>query len=217
MGAAYPVSTPQESDEFDGLTMSPQWQWHADADSKWAYFAGPGKGYVRLYSYPVPGDHKNLFDVGNLLLQKTPADEFTVTTKLRFVPSPAYTGGRTGLIVMGLDYAMLVVENTPDGLMFSQVECSKADKGSPEKNNASVPVAGGDIWLRVVFNKGAVCNFSYSTDGRRFTALGDSFQAREGKWIGAKVGLFCTRPAEIRNDGGYAEVDWFRITKNQKR
>lgn len=29
----------------------------------------------------------------------------------------------------------------------------------------------------------------------------------------AKVGMFCTRPAIRANDGGWADVDWFRITK----
>ena len=43
--------------------------------------------------------------------------------------------------------------------------------------------------------------------------LGVPFQAREGQWIGAKVGMFCTRPAIKTNDGGWADVDWFRITK----
>lgn len=56
------------------------------------------------------------------------------------------------------------------------------------------------------------CDFSYSTDGRTFSPLGTTFQAREGKWIGTKVGTFCTRPAIKANDGGWADVDWFRIT-----
>lgn len=43
--------------------------------------------------------------------------------------------------------------------------------------------------------------------------LGEPFQLREGQWIGAKVGTFCTRPSIKRNDGGWADVDWFRISK----
>ena len=58
-----------------------------------------------------------------------------------------------------------------------------------------------------------LCQFSYSLDGKKFRPLGETFQAREGKWIGAKVGMFCTRPAIRANDGGWADVDWFRITK----
>lgn len=225
VGRTYPVCTPQESDEFDGYTLSPQWQWHANINEKWAYHAG-NHGFVRLYSYPVVPQYRNLWDVANLLLQKTPAPNFTATMKLTFSPTDKYRGERTGLVVMGMDYAALMLENTADGLTLSQVECIGADKGQPEQVNASVGLTGGTVYLRVRFgcdgrkiaqSEGGhdllvTCNFSYSTDGRTFSPLGTTFRAREGKWIGAKVGTFCTRPAIRANDGGWADVDWFRIT-----
>ena len=128
---------------------------------------------------------------------------------------------------MGMDYAGLVVENTDNGLVLSQVECLKADRGATEKVNASVPLKGGTIYLRAKFSaKGdkikasegghdllVKCNLSYSTDGKKFQPLGETFQVKEGKWIGAKVGIFCTRPAIVTNDGGWTDVGWFRIEK----
>lgn len=226
VGKNYPICTPLESDEFDGYTLSPQWQWQANINEKWAYFNG-GEGFVRLYSYPVPEDYKSLWNVSNLMLQKTPAPNFTATTKLTFKPTEKYKGERTGLVVMGMDYAGLVVENTDNGLVLSQVECLKADRGATEKVNASVPLKGGTIYLRAKFSaKGdkikasegghdllVKCNLSYSTDGKKFQPLGETFQVKEGKWIGAKVGIFCTRPAIVTNDGGWTDADWFRIEK----
>ena len=226
MEGTYPVCNPQESDEFDGYTLSPQWQWHANINEKWAYYAGD-RSMVRLYSYPVVEDYKNLWDVANLLLQKTPAPNFTATMKLTFQPIGKYKGERTGLVVMGMDYAGLIMENTEQGLVLSQVECLKADEGKPEQANASVNLTDKTVYLRVKFSADGSriaesegghdlvvkCNFSYSLDGKHFKALGKPFQAREGKWIGAKVGMFCTRPAIRTNDGGWADVDWFRITK----
>lgn len=225
VGRTYPVCTPQESDEFDGYTLSPQWQWHANINEKWAYYAG-NRGFVRLYSYPVVPQYRNLWDVANLLLQKTPAPNFTATMKLTFSPTKQYKGERTGLVVMGMDYAALVLENTASGLTLSQVVCHGADKGQPEQVNASVGLKESTVYLRVKFgcdgrkiaqSEGGhdllvTCDFSYSTDGRTFSPLGTTFQAREGKWIGAKVGTFCTRPAIKASDGGWADVDWFRIT-----
>lgn len=225
VGRTYPVCTPQESDEFDGYTLSPQWQWHANTNEKWAYYAG-SRGFVRLYSYPVVPQYRNLWDVVNLLLQKTPAPNFTATMKLTFSPTKQYKGERTGLVVMGMDYAALVLENTASGLTLSQVVCHGADKGQPEQVNASVGLKESTVYLRVKFgcdgrkiaqSEGGhdllvTCDFSYSTDGRTFSPLGTTFQAREGKWIGAKVGTFCTRPAIKASDGGWADVDWFRIT-----
>ena len=225
VGRTYPVCTPQESDEFDGYTLSPQWQWHANINEKWAYYAG-NRGFVRLYSYPVVPQYRNLWDVANLLLQKTPAPNFTATMKLTFSPTKQYKGERTGLVVMGMDYAALVLENAADEMTLSQVVCHGADKGQPEQVNASVGLKESTVYLRVKFgcdgrkiaqSEGGhdllvTCDFSYSTDGRTFSPLGTTFQAREGKWIGTKVGTFCTRPAIKANDGGWADVDWFRIT-----
>ncbi|WP_203558337.1 glycoside hydrolase 43 family protein [Bacteroides sp. 224] len=225
VGKTYPICTPQESDEFDGFTLSPQWQWHANINEKWAYFAGD-KGFARLYSYPVTENYKSLWDVANLMLQKTPAENFTATMKLTFKPSDKYTGERTGLVVMGMDYAGLILENTDKGLVLSQVECKKADRGGTESVNQSIDLKDGTIYLRVNFkatgekigkSEGGydllvMCTFSYSLDGKNYKKMGAPFQAKEGKWIGAKIGTFCTRPAIKTNDGGWSEVDWFRIS-----
>jgi hypothetical protein len=35
--------------------------------------------------------------------------------------------------------------------------------------------------------------------------LGDTFEARPGRWIGAKVGVVAT------GQDGFADLDWFRI------
>ncbi|MBQ4462227.1 MAG: glycoside hydrolase 43 family protein [Bacteroidaceae bacterium] len=229
VGKTYPICTPVESDEFDGMVLGPQWQWQANYNEKWAYFAGD-KGFVRLYSHPVSSDYKSLWDVPNLLLQKTPAPNFSATTKITFSPIEKYKGEKTGLVVMGLDYAALTVENTESGLKLSQVECKKADKGNTEKENASVSLKKNIFYLRAdISTDGSKisksegghdlvvkCQFYYSTDNKKFEKLGNEFQVKEGKWIGAKVGVFCTRPNIKTNDGGWADVDWFRIEPLKK-
>lgn len=58
--------------------------------------------------------------------------------KLTFKPTEKYKGERTGLVVMGLDYAGLILENTDKGLVLSQVSCPKADKGTSETVNGTV-------------------------------------------------------------------------------
>ncbi|MBQ1677772.1 MAG: glycoside hydrolase 43 family protein [Bacteroidaceae bacterium] len=230
VGKTYPICTPVESDEFDGMVLGPQWQWQANYNEKWAYFAGD-KGFVRLYSHPVANYYKSLWDVPNLLLQKTPAPNFSATTKITFSPIEKYKGEKTGLVVMGLDYAALTVENTESGLKLSQVECKKADKGNTEKENASVSLKKSTFYLRAdISTDGSKisksegghdlvvkCQFYYSTDNKKFEKLGNEFQVKEGKWIGAKVGVFCTRPNIKTNDGGWADVDWFRIEPLKKK
>jgi len=67
------------------------------------------------------------------------------------------------------------------------------------------------VYLQVKVRKGAVCTFAYSLDGKKYTTVGEPFTARQGKWIGAKVGVFCVTPNE--GNRGWADVDWFRMTK----
>ena len=73
-----------------------------------------------------------------------------------------------------------------------------------------IPLDNNTVYLQVKVAEGGQCRFGYSLDGKKFTEFGKAFSAREGKWIGAKVGIFCSRQ-ERMNDGGFADVDWFRI------
>jgi beta-xylosidase len=161
-----------------------------------------------MFNVPLPGEFKNFWDVPNLLLQKFAAPAFTVTTKVRFTPRT--DDEKTGLIVMGLDYAYISVKKKPDGLFLSQTICKDADRHTLEKEGADVAVTGNTFYLRVKVSKNAVCNFSYSTDGVKFLPVGDTFTARQGRWIGAKVGLFAVRAGQTR-ETGYADFDWFRV------
>ncbi|HOT65363.1 MAG TPA: glycoside hydrolase, partial [Dysgonamonadaceae bacterium] len=66
------------------------------------------------------------------------------------------------------------------------------------------------LYLRVRVFPEARCVFSYSLEGKIFKTLGKPFTAKEGKWIGAKMGFFCYRPVR-NNDGGRVEIDWFKV------
>ena len=208
-GQPQPLATPPTSDEFDTNALGRQWQWHANPQLGWAFPSGP-QGYLRLYSVPLPADYKNLWQVPNLLLQKLPAERFTATTKLTF--TPRFEGEKAGLLMMGLDYAHLSLTNRGGKLQLAYSSCSNADKLGPETTAAPVAEvpAGQPVYLRVAVRAGAKCQFSYSPDGTNYQPVGGEFQAREGKWIGAKMGLFVSRPGRT-NDAGNADVDWFRV------
>ncbi|MEO6731817.1 MAG: glycoside hydrolase 43 family protein [Ferruginibacter sp.] len=208
VGKTYPLSSPQESDEFNDPAMGLQWQWHANPTLNWA-FSFPGKGVLRLNSILPPDSAKNLWDVPSLLMQKFPAEEFVATAKFSFTPKTI--GEKFGLVVMGMSYADIAVSNTNDGINISYTSCNEADKGKQETVKQISKIKGdGDLYFRLKVDKGAVCTFSYSTDGKMFTSVPDKFTATPGRWIGATMGFFCSRTQKI-NDAGFAEVDWFRI------
>ncbi len=208
VGRSYPINTPVESDEFNGNTLGLQWQWMANPGEAW-YYMNPVKGALRLYSVMIP-DKQNLWSAGNVLLQKFPADEFMVTTKVDFVPNPKLKDEKAGLTIMGLDYAAIAVESSADGNYLVYKECKDAGKGGTEDEKKITKLSSSIIYLGVKIEAGAKCHFGYSLNGIDYVWLADEFQARVGQWIGAKVGLFCTRESQS-NDSGYADFDWLRV------
>ena len=211
VGKTYPVETPVESDEFGSSLLGLQWQWQANPQPTWL-FTDVHKGVLKLYTSKIPEEAKNLWDVPQLLMQKFPADEFTVTTKVNFKPNPKLENEKTGLVIMGRSYAQISIESKKGGLYLNYGVCENADKGKAETEKEVVKLKSGVVEFRVKVSNGAKCRFSYSENGIDFINLGEEFQATAGQWIGAKVGLFATRPTQT-NDSGIAEYDWFRIDK----
>jgi len=211
VGKIYPIVTPVESDEFGSAQLGLQWQWQANPQATWA-FTDANKGVLKLYTAKIPEEAKNLWDVPHLLMQKFPADEFSVTTKVNFKPNLKLENEQTGLVVMGRSYAKISIKSKKDGLYLTFGLCQNADKGKAENEKEMAKLKSGNVQLRVRVSNGAKCQFSYSEDGIKFTNVGDEFQATAGQWIGAKVGIFAIRDTQT-NDSGIAEYDWFRVEK----
>ncbi len=209
VGKKYPVVTPGESDEFNDSKIGQQWQWAANTKLNWSY-CYPAKSVLRMNSVLKPDTAKNLWDIPNILTQKFPAEEFTATAKFLFTPKT--NGEKFGLIVLGMSYADIAITKKADGLYLSYTKCIDAEHGKPEIETELTKIPAGDLYFKVKVSKGAVCTFSYSSDGKTFTDIPETFKAAPGKWIGATMGLFCTR-TQVINDAGFAEVDWFRVEK----
>lgn len=205
------IETPAESDEFNEKALGLQWQWMANPKATWS-FTNPANGTLRLYSDKWPDSAANLWGVPNVLLQKFPADEFMVTTKLTFKPNPKLENEKAGLTIMGFSYANIAIESKKDGNYLVYTLCKDAEKGKAETETFLGKATNNTVYFRVKVNLGGKCRFSYSYDGQNFTEAGDEFTAEVGRWIGAKVGLFCTRQTQT-NDSGWAGVDWFRVEK----
>ncbi|MBR1688692.1 MAG: glycoside hydrolase 43 family protein [Prevotella sp.] len=214
------IVNPVESDEFEAFSLGKQWQWHANYDQT---FGMPTAfGTYRVYTHKLSQDFVNFWEVPNLLLQKTPADRFVVTTKLRLTAKAESQQG--GLIMMGLDYSALIVKRVGSSFQLLQVSCKSADRGNRQEETLIATLAPTaedtidykpgiheDICLRMSVNNGKV-KFAYSQDGRSFRSCGEVFTMREGKWIGAKFGFVAVEPAG-KSDRGWIDADWIRITK----
>lgn len=206
------IDSPPESDEFDSHALGLQWQWQANPSPTW-YSLIEGRGYLRLFSLTEKEGENNLWNSPNLLLQKFPAPSFTATTKIKLVPEGDDTGRRAGLVVFGMDYATLTIAHEGKGFVLRQTRALGAKDNKGEELIEEVILKDNDLVLQVVVSgPDALCQFKYSTDGKLFKDIGKPFKAQAGQWVGAKVGLFSSSPAGIKY-GGYADVDYFRITK----
>lgn len=216
----YPIETPVESDEFDSRKLGLQWEWHANYQDIFGFTTN--MGYMRIYGHELSKDFKNFWEVPNLLLQKFPAEEFTATAKLKI--SAKMDGQLSGMIVMGWDYTWLGLEKQGENFVLKQGICKDAEQGSPEqvlmlaqlspsrKFDAGIyPNYEREIYIRLHVGKDALCRFSYSLDGKRFVEIGSVFKARQGKWIGAKMGMFSVTP--YGEERGWVDIDWFHVEK----
>ncbi|MBQ0056147.1 MAG: glycoside hydrolase 43 family protein [Bacteroidales bacterium] len=232
---------PSEDDEFDSTELGLQWQFEGPWSHYW-YFCDAANSRLRLYGVQQPEDFHNLSDIQNALLQKFPTENFTVTSRLRFIPNPDYKpkGEEAGFIIKGMDYAALKFVSTNDGVVLRHVTCRDAMKGkqetihseialdfAPMTQPATVQYAVDDIpqprsatpyiYVRAkVWSKGigngihSYAQLSYSIDGKKFHDVGEPFEVKEGKWIGAKLGFFNSRPT-VKNDGAMLDIDWIRF------
>ena len=224
------VVNPVESDEFNAPTIGRQWQWQANYDEK---FGVPTAfGTMRIYTHKLDTDWKNLWTVPNMLLQKTPADEFTVTAKLRFTSKA--DGQMGGIIMMGHNYQALVVCREGREFKLIILTCQDADRGKAQQEELITtlkptaedkidykPGIHEDIYLRLrVSNAQAgaahggkpLVSFAWSQNGKKFTPCGSQYEMKQGKWIGAKFG-FVAVDTNPKTDRGWIDADWIRVGK----
>jgi beta-xylosidase len=198
---------PLDSDEFNNETLGLQWQWNASPKLGFLSLKSHS-GQMKLNAQPLAEQSVNLWMSPNILLQKFPAEVFSNTIKLDV--SNLKNGEESGLIVFGLDYASLVVKRTGEQLTVEQRVCKKADQNLPEKIIAKAETDKSTIYLKLQVNNDANITFSYSTDGKKFENIGEVFTAREGKWVGAKTGIYARR-SNKSGVSGYSLIDWFRV------
>ena len=229
-----PIANPAESDEFNSPALGKQWQWQANYDEK---FGVPTAfGTMRIYTYKLSEGWKNFWEVPNMLLQKTPADEFTATAKLRFTSKA--DGQMGGIIMMGHNYQALVVKRVGKAFQLLILTCQDADRGKPQQEELIAtlkptaedkidykPGIHEDIYLRLkVSNAEAgvahggqpMVSFAWSQDGKKFKDCGQQYTMKQGKWIGAKFGFIAVE-TNPKVDRGWVDADWIRISPPEKR
>lgn len=188
------VSAPlQTTDEFDGGTPGLQWQWQANPQASWLR-AGAPPGVLALVAAPLAGSARNLWDAPNLLMQKFPAEAFSVTTQLSV--RDGRPGDYAGLVVFGADYAWVGVRKAGASWQLVSSRVLNAEKGTVDTPTVLRDLTQANVRLRLEVAPDARCTFAYSVDeGVTWHVVPEPFTAKEGKWVGAKFGVFATQGA----------------------
>jgi len=193
---------PQGSDNFDGPTLAPVWEWNYQPRmDKWSLSERPG--FLRLYGFPGL-DGGNLLKVGNVLTQRvvrSSGQAFVARLELKGMAegqhagltqftaqpragNPAESSASAGIVMTG---GRRYVEISRDG-SYTRLQ--------PWPHDA--------IWLRSSWGLDGTSSFAISADGKQFKTVQAGFPLTWGAYRGSRAGLFTFNPA---GDEGYVDID----------
>ncbi len=207
VGAVYPINAPEDSDFFQGNTLGLQWQWNANPLEQWYELKEDG---LRLFAQKQePG--KLISEMGNLLLQKWPAPEFTLTACLRL--EGMKDGDACGMLSLGkyCDNLLICQENGTKSLW--QIIEKKGKLWVEESRNKLEAVEGEILYLRMKVTNAEKISWEVSQDGENYHSVGQATEAEAmpGGWVGVKAGLAAIHQGESL--GGYVKVEYFVYQK----
>jgi beta-xylosidase len=194
---------PERSDAFEGPELAPIWHWQANPRPDW--YDAPKDGSLRLAV--LPDDDGNLRNLPQVLGQQLPGHPRRFETSVRL--DGGGPGTRAGLVVLGQSYAWIGLHLTPTG-----VDVVLRERGTPDEDVLhQAPLEAPYVELAADVDENAVVRFSYRVGGE-WVEIATTFQAVEGRWIGAEVGLFAAAPQGTM-DGGGAVFGPVRVTERE--
>ena len=103
-----------------------------------------------------------------------------------------------------------------DGWKFRRARCSEPRwnyhlrLATAEENIAILDLGEPAVTLKLKVGEGGACSLGVAMNDSDFYQLGPSFQASPGRWIGAKVGIYCIT-TDVLDQSGFADFAWFRF------
>jgi beta-xylosidase len=203
-GPREPRHAPYErSDDFAGAQLKPVWQWnHVPVDGKWSLDERPG--FLRLHALGA----EDLWHARNTLTQRAIGPRSTVTAALD--ASGLKPGDVAGLALFNRPYAWIGVERSDRGLRI-------ALRDDVTGTWSHAPLGRTRVWLRADcdFLKN-LATFSFSTDGKTFTPIGEPHVMAYGlaTFQGVRNSLFAYTTGD--GEGGVADFDAIEVKETPR-
>jgi beta-xylosidase len=198
--ATTPTAPYERNDDFSGPKLQSVWQWnHNPVPKKWKL--NKKRGSLRLYTMPA----KDFLWAKNTLTQRVIGPESYATAILD--ASALKDGDFAGLAYLNMPYAALGILKNKDGFVLRFYD---------QYTNKTIDnqLTSGKISLRATgeYEKD-IAQFSYSTDGKTFTNIGDSIRLpyQLKTFQGSRYALFAFNTAG--KDGGYVDFEDFKLVE----
>lgn len=198
------ADAPEDSDDFNGEKLGLQWQWNANYQKEWYELADKK---LILYAQKKEVSTK-LCDVSNLLLQKWPAPEFKIATKIDI--SSLKNENMAGIISLGGVYSALAVKIEENRKYLVQIT-GEWEKDEREERLLEISSKQNQISLFMTIRQQETVSFSYSILEEEEITVGKPVTMTPGRWVGVKTGLFCVCLEE--EQAGNTKVEYFLYTK----
>ncbi len=186
------------NDDFSSSQLQPVWQWnHVPDDTQWSLSERPG--FLRLHALPAT----SLWDARDTLTQRSIGPRSTSMTILE--TQGMRPGDVAGLALLIQPDAWIGVESTAQGTQLVQHD-------GQTMQEQRVPLQGLRVWLRVACDfSSQLAQFSYSTDGETFHAIGTPFRMVTigVTFQGVRYALFSFHRGTAA--AGYADFDSFHV------
>ncbi len=189
------IVTPQAGDEFDEKVLGPQWEWnYQPREGKWSLAERPG--FLRLHAFK-PLKSNDLLKAGDTLTQRamrTSRNEVTIKLDL----SGMADGQQSGLCHFAGGWSSVGVAQEGDLRSMVYNEKGKVTTGPIVKSN--------DLWIKSTWGYDGDSEYSFSIDGKKFTAFGNHWHLTWGNYRGDRIGIFSFNN---KSDNGYVDIDYF--------
>ena len=199
------------TESFSGKTLAPEWEWNHNPDNgKWSIDNG-----LTLQTATVTSD---LYRARNTLTRRSIGPQSTATVELDVIAMK--DGDVTGLALLKHLSAYVAVKKSGSSLKVSMVNglamsTSNWSTTSIGTEAASSALTSTKLWLRASLDvrpgAGRQGKFSYSTDGKTFTAIGPGYTL-DNDWQffpGYRFGIFNFATVAL---GGSVAIRTFQLT-----
>jgi beta-xylosidase len=198
VGKAYPVETPQTSDEFNATSLGLQWEWNHNPDnSLWSLKEHPG--FLRLKA----GAASDLIHARNTLTQQMEHESFDLTTSIN--TTGMKSGQHAGLAMFGVreSWVGVIQKDTKREIVY-------ADESG---ETVVTPLMANDVQFRMRVAQEEV-SFFYSVDnGHSFTPVGSPNKFYFSFWKAARPAIYTFNTQSDAPAKGWIDVDWVHCTK----